>query len=313
MAIASKGVRSTHEGIRKAPVPSPPFEGVDPRWLICFFTTQPIDVIYLQEPRVKALNLTLKSLSILKGNAVTLAKLTLPVFVIFTILSVVIANNSNTGWVTTIFPDPFVEETQTPMTGRQLVFILLANSLHLLAMAFMAVLVHRYVLLEDTSYVRAFTKRTYGRYILRALAMTVALAGIIIVLVIPAGLFGASIGETSSTRIFMSVSLVMITSFLVALLAVRWGLVLPAASVGKLMKLEESWKLTRGFTAAIAIATGLTWTVPLALSELVGHLIPIELLAWAAQTLISWPVMLFGVVILTVLYGHRVEGRPLDT
>ncbi|MEJ2020697.1 MAG: hypothetical protein P8X43_01335, partial [Maritimibacter sp.] len=71
--------------------PSLPFKKVALGWLIWFLTAQPCDVVHLKETRVSVLNLTLKSLSILRGNAATFARLTAPIFALYAVIQAVAA------------------------------------------------------------------------------------------------------------------------------------------------------------------------------------------------------------------------------
>ncbi|EIE50081.1 hypothetical protein AL036_01950 [Salipiger aestuarii] len=93
----------------------------------------------------------------------------------------------------------------------------------------------------------------------------------------------------------------------------RLGLVLPAAAVAHPLTLRDSWEATRSSDNALLV---------LALIVMGGRLLieipamidgdssgPVSLIY---SVVINWFVTMFGVSLLTTLYGHFIEGRHID-
>lgn len=106
--------------------------------------------------------------------------------------------------------------------------------------------------------------------------------------------------------------LLLATSYL----GLRFGLVLPAAALGRPMGLQDSWQATRPLAGAIL---GLA-LLGLAAFALTGVLVPLLFLAapgagvWlhlALTTALNWVSTMLGLSLLTTLYGHLVERRFL--
>lgn len=98
----------------------------------------------------------------------------------------------------------------------------------------------------------------------------------------------------------------------------RLGLVLPAIAVGKTMTITESFKRTGPLAqplAVTAIAMVLIQFVPAALEQLVLVLAgPLSLVSWIMLPIYiftSWVSFFIAIGLLTVIYGHLVEDKPV--
>ncbi len=92
----------------------------------------------------------------------------------------------------------------------------------------------------------------------------------------------------------------------------RVALVLPAAAIGKPLRFAEAWDATRGSTGAILvlalISSIATHLVEQRLAPVLGSSLTGEVLVILVHA--TWG--LVNVSIITTLYGHYVEGRPLS-
>jgi len=103
-----------------------------------------------------------------------------------------------------------------------------------------------------------------------------------------------------------------VTVFVVLVIGYRLALILPASSVDKRLGLGEAWAATSGATGDIVVLALISAVaaVVIGLPSLVftGPLLPLGIL-WDAA--VTWLSLMVGISILTTLYGHYVEGRPL--
>ncbi len=261
---------------------------------------------------MSVLNLTLKSLSILRGNAATFARLTAPVFAVYVALQAVMVSQ-----MTGLKPS-LIGQTATPdLTLSAVVTGYGALLLALIVSALMAIRVHRYVLMEDTSFAHAIAPSIYGKYLLRGLVLGLALIGMMIVVMLPAGIIAgimdARPGISGLGLMLLTIwVLVIVGGSIVMVLFLRMALVLPAAAVGTKMTLRESIRASRGQTGAIFVSILANSVSAVVLGQIVGRALPFPTIGWVTQMLVNWPFMVWAVVTLTTLYGHCVEGRSLE-
>jgi hypothetical protein len=95
-------------------------------------------------------------------------------------------------------------------------------------------------------------------------------------------------------------------------LAFRLTTALPASAIGSGQPFMAGWDATKGASADIlvlaVIAVGAHLVLAL-LGFLVFDRIPVVSLIW--NIVVTWLVTMVGVSILTTLYGHYIEKRPL--
>jgi hypothetical protein len=100
--------------------------------------------------------------------------------------------------------------------------------------------------------------------------------------------------------------------FIILTIGYRLGLILPASSVGKPLKLNEAWAATSGANGDVIVlallSAGGSLLLTLPTLVLVGPLAPLGQI-WDAVS--TWFAVLVGVSILTTLYGVFIEGRAL--
>lgn len=202
---------------------------------------------------------------------------------------------------------------EDPVTGEMVALSLpdlLVALLSLFASLWIAVQWHRYVLLSESpeGWVPPFNGPEVlgylGRSILIGLLVVLvmlAISTMVAVLVLP--LFG-----TAATGVVGAAAL-----FVAMILFYRLAIVLPAGSIGRKMTLGEAMTITRGHSGTVVVLALLTvgfsflLQVPTMLDG--GGTGPITVVY---QLVVQWIALLLGVGTLTALYGHLVEGRPVD-
>lgn len=176
-------------------------------------------------------------------------------------------------------------------------------------MLWMAVAWHRFVLLGERprGYLPAFHGDRLlgylGRSILIGLITAAAAVGTSIVI----GMLTVALGATAGLTIVsaMVVMIVMLT------VAYRLSAALPGVAIGRRTGFTDGWVATVGETPtilALALFSGLAGS---ALSLPLELLPPGSIPALIWQVLTGWVQLMVSVSILTTLYGHYIEKRPL--
>jgi hypothetical protein len=208
-------------------------------------------------------------------------------------------------------PDSLPEPSMLP-DPASVSALLVLGLVGLLGYALLAILWHRHVLLNgpERDGIRPGTGVVLG-YIWRAI-----LVGLVQFLVaIPIGLVLALMGGAAGAG-GLSPTLVLagvLAGILFLWVALRLGVVLPAAALGITMPLAEGWRVTAplantlwGVAALLAVLNALiSLGAGLLLPAAPGVRLVVESAIYLAEGLVF-------ISVLTTLYGHLVEGRPLD-
>lgn len=187
----------------------------------------------------------------------------------------------------------------------QLVLTLLAA----VASLWIAVGWHRFVLTGEPP--AGLLPRWHGSAILSYLWRSIKIGLLIVLALMVAGLVVTLVALALGPQVaaVFGFGLVGLGSFLFF----RMGLVLPAAALGQPLAVREAWRATKRDDGAV---------ITLAFLVIGGSLL-IELPAMidggSATTVsliygvvVNWFATMIGISILTSLYGHFIEGRPID-
>lgn len=100
--------------------------------------------------------------------------------------------------------------------------------------------------------------------------------------------------------------------FVGMILFYRLAVVLPAGAIGRSMGFGEAMRLTSGHTGTVVILALLTvgFTLLLDVPTLIDDTGGLVTLIY--QVTVGWIGLMLGVGVLTALYGHLIEGRPLE-
>ncbi len=217
-------------------------------------------------------------------------------------------------------PFDALDGTENPdaFSGVNLIPLLLL-SLPLIAFSlfvpgWIAVAWHRFILLEEYSgFVPAITGRPIWGYIGKSvlLALLLGLAAIPLMMIV--GVVSMPFMQLSgglSLIVFAITGLMIGTA--IGFLWFRTAICLPAKALGDDMKFGEAWANTKDISGTIfgvtLIIVGLNVGVALVLGVILSG---IPLVSSIAELAINWLSMMVGISVLTTIYGHVVEGRPL--
>ena len=182
----------------------------------------------------------------------------------------------------------------------------------LVAFVWIAVAWHRYVLLDEVPQGQfpAFNGSRLFRYAIYSL-------GIGLLAVIVAAVVGAV-----AALVFAIVPVLLFVAALAAMAAAlvvfyRLAPVLPAVAVERPLTFGGAWEATKGASSAIIVlaivsaVASFIIELPAMVLAMGGSIGSTLALLWTLGT--DWLRMLVGVSILTTLYGHYVEGRPIPS
>lgn len=214
--------------------------------------------------------------------------------------------------LTLLFPVPTQPADLAAAGGGVAVTGLITGILYLVAFLWLAVAWHRYILLDEmpTGLLPEFNGSRMLSYFGYSLLIGLVLIGLAIVMGIVTGIVGAVVGQLAIVIVLVFYVLMLIASY-------RLSPMLPAAAVGKPMKINEAWQATSGANgpivvlAIVSVIAAIVISLPaIGLTYLGGFFAFLGLL-WSL--VVGWITMVVGVSLLTTIYGHYVEGRPLST
>jgi len=222
-----------------------------------------------------------------------------------------------------------VSEIQPP-AGSVFFVMLLAFIFGVVAWLWAAVAWHRFVLREEypSGLLPPWHGGNMASYLWRTFLIGLVLAGAGFAFSLVFLLFG-------SFPPFGPVSVVLGFGFVfgVSWIAMRLGLILPAAAIGEKVGLGESWEATRSVSGQILLPIVVIALVFTGLSQLIllvfGTVVPLpegfptdalggyvpRVLTPVGQIVnlgLVWLQMLINLALLTTLYGNLVEGRQLN-
>ncbi|WP_264211805.1 hypothetical protein [Leisingera thetidis] len=170
---------------------------------------------------------------------------------------------------------------------------------------------HRFILLEE--YPEGWFPRFRGGRILSYLGHGLLMGLLAVLLMIPmfAVFFALAMaaGETGS-----GLSMLFAFGYIIFLLIAmyRFSPILPAAAIGKPLKIKEAWQATTGSGGTIILVMVLLGAMQFALQIVTGLSIAVFApLGFAFAGLTMLVMTLVNVSVLTTFYGHYVEGRPV--
>lgn len=167
---------------------------------------------------------------------------------------------------------------------------------------------HRHVLLaEPVGWMPTLRWGRIGAYILRGILVTLIFVASGVVVMLPIGLLtGAHHGPGPLSVVLGAVALLF-------LVTVNWrlGAAMPGAALDGGAGIGDTWAATRGeWPAMLSLALGFL-LVSFLLGLLAALLAFVPVLGMIANLAINWFLGMLGLSILTTLYGHYIEKRPL--
>ncbi|UWQ24744.1 hypothetical protein K3553_17645 [Leisingera aquaemixtae] len=165
---------------------------------------------------------------------------------------------------------------------------------------------HRYVLLEEVP--EGWIPRLHTSNILIYFLRAVQLAIVSVISLIAVAFIGSAFAEAAG---YFGVAILIVLFIAVALFLSRLLVILPAAAVGRAISLSDALESTKGAIPALFLLGVCVFlaqlVVELALSAVAG----IPVFSLVLQLGFAVILSLLNVSIMTTLYGHYVEGRPV--
>jgi hypothetical protein len=194
--------------------------------------------------------------------------------------------------------------------GAAALVVLFALLIGLFVLSWIAVAWHRFILKEEypgliPTLNSAHILPYIGRSIVLALLMTVILLPVAAV----AGVVLSALGLINSALAGLVIGFAMGLFFTFVWL--RVALVLPATAINEPISIREAWTLSNPASSDILSAS----VILVGLNIVVGAVLEIffgpTLMGFIVNLGVSWVTLMIGTSVLTTLYGHLVQGRPL--
>lgn len=206
------------------------------------------------------------------------------------------------------------EDRNASTIGLPLLVLLVTVPLVIYAAIAFAVYWHRHALLlgDARDEMMKAPKGTFSRYVMDAATnFLIALAAALPVGFV-VGFMAALTDNSASPDSWFLVGLNAVMAMFLSWIVLRVSLILPATSVGQKFTIEKSWAATRTMSKDIfwtAVLLGVLNAVGMTLAAGLVELAPfLGLLAQLSHLLFQ---SLLYVSVLSTLYGHLVQGRPL--
>lgn len=190
------------------------------------------------------------------------------------------------------------------------VVISLVAVVFLFASAWVAVAWHRFILLEE--YPGVLPRLNGGRVAAYA-GRSILLALLMLIVIFPiSAIVGQIVALSGLARLplvpgLLSFGLAVLFTFL----WLRVALILPAAAVGQRLTLSDAWNAGSAMSSEILRASAIVVALNMVASLILG-LLPLPMvLSLIVQLVITWITLMVGSSLLTTLYGHLIEKRPL--
>lgn len=196
-----------------------------------------------------------------------------------------------------------------------LLLLLCLSAFAFFVMGWVAVSWHRFILLEEyTTLIPASRGRPIWTYVWRSFVLGFLVSLIALPLLFIVGLFiGPAAAAGVSGFSFFALVMGFIVGIVLTYFWFRWAVILPSTAVGKPMGLSEAWSQTAAISSTIFQTAVIVTALKIAASTLVSlFYVALPLVAFACDLVVNWATLMVGVSILTTLYGHVVEGRPLS-
>ena len=180
--------------------------------------------------------------------------------------------------------------------------------LAIIASLWIAVAWHRFVLVGERP--KGWLPRWHGTNMLGYLGRSILLGLVVVIAVaivsVPLGLLAAGLPGLMLLVPFVIVAFGSVLFF-------RFGVVLPAAAIGEKVTFRRAWSAMQGESgtivvlAALVVGASLLLQLPTLLS---GD--PYSLISLIYGLVVNWFATIIGISVLTTLYGHFIERRPVD-
>ena len=194
----------------------------------------------------------------------------------------------------------FSSQKITALMGGNLIFFI--------AMSWIAIAWHRFILIEEsTNYI--FPIWDNSRIIKYSIKTIAIVTSVIFLLIIPFSMINIFINSLGLVLILPAVNILLFISFYY--LFFRAGLVLPSIALDKTMSIKQSFFETKTMSKEIWGLAVIVIVMILGIGVISGILAPNNIIGVLVTSLFQWIVVMVSASLMTTLYGHIIERRPI--
>jgi hypothetical protein len=261
---------------------------------------------------VMAWNIVRHAFVIVFGNFAEALKASIAPFAILVITVLVL----NTALGLPLYQDALIAP-DAGMQGAIAMASIITIPLYLFIFGWVAVTWHRFILLEEyPTAVPAVAGRPIGAYVGRTVMMTLQMTLIMVPIILVSVLIvGDIFTEPNAFLMNTGTGIAFAIGFGTAFTFFwfRVGISLPAVAVGEPINSRKAWAETKPVWQTILGASIIMVSLNIVVTLLFSLLfVGIPLVAYVLSIAIQWATMMVGVSVLTTIYGHVIEGRPLS-
>lgn len=216
-------------------------------------------------------------------------------------------------------PMDYLDPSYNGMAGTEFgvmpfLLILVALAFTMFVAGWIAVSWHRFILREEYSgFVPATSGRPIWGYVGKSLllGLLVGLAAIPVFFIVGVLFSGALVGSGATSPVAVLL-MGLLVGTVMGFLWFRMAICLPARALGEHMTFGEAWSTTAPLSGTIFGVTAIIVALNIGVSAILTILASgIPLLSAVFEIAVNWLSTMVGISVLTTLYGHLVEGRPL--
>jgi len=194
----------------------------------------------------------------------------------------------------------FSSQKITALMGGNLIFFI--------AMSWIAIAWHRFILIEESiNYI--FPIWDNSRIIKYSIKTIAIVTSVIFILIIPFSMINIFINSLGLVLILPAVNILLFISFYY--LFFRAGLVLPSIALDKTMSIKQSFFETKTMSKEIWGLAVIVIVMILGIGVISGILAPNNIIGVLVTSLFQWIVVMVSASLMTTLYGHIIERRPI--
>jgi hypothetical protein len=181
---------------------------------------------------------------------------------------------------------------------------------YLFVATWIAVAWHKFILIEEyPGFLPPLSVSTVTAYIGKSFVIGLLLLLALVPMLFVAGLALGLLGLTQNAMASLVIGFVL--GLLLTYLWLRLAMVLPGVAIGNSMTNREAWTATAPMSDDIFGASAILVAVNSAISFAADFVLPTGIVYYLVILAINWFTMMVGISLLTTLYGHLIEKRPL--
>lgn len=196
------------------------------------------------------------------------------------------------------------------LPGSLIAVGLVAALAYLFVATWIAVAWHRFILLEEyPGLLPPLSVQTILPYFGKSFVIGLLLLAAVVPLSLLAGLVLTVLGLSQNALASLVVGFFL--GLILTFIWLRLAMVLPGVAIAKPMTNREAWNATKSMSDGIFSAAAILVVFNTGVSILADFLIQPGWVYYVVIVLINWFTMMVGISLLTTLYGHLIEKRPL--